>query len=133
MKKYILLLVALCVSLSLSAQVDTAAQAVVEPVEETVLPATTEAMWDAANTAYINNEYGRARDIYEAILQRGEVSAKLYYNLANACFKHEELGQAILYYHRALRLAPGDADIRYNLSVAEARTKDTIDRIPEFF
>ena len=74
MKKYILLLVALCVSLSLSAQVDTTLQAVVEPVEETVLPATTEAMWDAANTAYINNEYGRARDIYEAILQRGEVS-----------------------------------------------------------
>ena len=133
MKKYILLLMVLCVSLSLSAQVDTMTQAVVEPVEEAVLPATTEAMWDAANTAYINNEYGRARDIYEAILQRGERSAKLYYNLANACFKHEELGQAILYYHRALRLAPGDADIRYNLSVAEARTKDTIDRIPEFF
>ena len=31
-----------------------------------------------------------------------------------------------------MRLAPGDEDIRYNLAVAEARTKDTIERIPEF-
>ena len=69
----------------------------------------------------------------EAGLATGETSAKLYYNLANACFKQEELGRAILFYRRALRLQPGDADIRYNLSVAEARTKDTIERIPEFF
>ena len=34
---------------------------------------------------------------------------------------------------RALRLAPGNDDIRYNLSVAEARTKDNIEQIPEFF
>ena len=41
--------------------------------------------------------------------------------------------KAILYYNRALRLAPGNDDIRYNLSVAEARTKDNIEDIPEFF
>lgn len=104
-----------------------------ESTSEEVLPASTEALWDAANTAYINNEYSRAEKLYEAILQQGEQSAKLYYNLANACFKQDDLGRAILYYKRALRLSPGDADIRYNLSVVEARTKDTIDRIPEFF
>lgn len=32
-----------------------------------------------------------------------------------------------------MRLAPGNDDIRYNLSVAEARTKDNIEDIPEFF
>ncbi len=36
------------------------------------------------------------------------------------------------YYKRALRLAPGNDDIRHNLSVAEARTKDNIEDIPEF-
>ncbi|MBR5821183.1 MAG: tetratricopeptide repeat protein, partial [Alistipes sp.] len=81
-----------------------------ESTSEEVLPASTEALWDAANTAYINNEYSRAEELYEAILQQGEQSAKLYYNLANACFKQDDLGRAILYYKRALRLSSGDAD-----------------------
>lgn len=67
------------------------------------------------------------------ILARGLSSMKLYYNLANAYFKEGQLGRSILFYHRALRLAPGNDDIRYNLSVAEARTKDNIEQIPEFF
>lgn len=140
MKKYLVLLVALCLFGSLSAQTDTTALPVAEPAAEPAtesasepLSTSTEALWDAANTAYINNEYGRAEAIYDEILRTGEASSKLYYNLANACFKQEKLGRAILFYHRALRLEPGDADVRYNLSVAEARTKDTIDRIPEFF
>ncbi len=96
-------------------------------------PATPEALWDQANTAYINGDFRAAADAYERLLAQGAVSAKLYYNLANACFKQDRLSEAILYYRRALRLAPGSEDIRYNLSVAEARTKDTIERIPEFF
>lgn len=132
MKRFFFTICLLMVAGVVLAEEDTTAQAVTEPVEE-ALPASTEALWDMANTAYINNEYSRAETIYNEILKQGESSAKLYYNLANACFKQEELGRAILYYHRALRLQPGDADIRYNLSVAEARTKDTIDEIPEFF
>ena len=103
------------------------------PAAETAAPATPEALWEAANTAYINNDFHAAIEHYRAIEAQGLVSAKLYYNLANACFKQERLAEAILCYRRALRLAPGDEDIRHNLSVAEARTKDTIERIPEFF
>ena len=90
-------------------------------------------MWDRANTAYINGDFHTAAEFYEQILARGLSSMKLYYNLANACFKEGRLGKSILFYHRALRLAPGNDDIRYNLSVAEARTKDNIEQIPEFF
>ena len=92
-----------------------------------------EQLWDAANTAYINGDFRAAAAAYEQLLAQGFVSVKLYYNLANAYFKENRLGKAILFYHRALRLAPGNDDIRYNLSVAEARTKDNIERIPEFF
>lgn len=90
-------------------------------------------LWDKANTAYINGNFRTAVDTYEQILAGGMSSVKLYYNLANAYFKEDRPGKAILYYHRALQLAPGDDDIRYNLSVAEARTKDNIEEIPEFF
>lgn len=93
---------------------------------------TPEQLWDLANTAYIHNDFRTAIDRYRAIEAQGLRSAKLCYNLANALFKQERLGEAILWYRRALRLAPGDEDIRYNLAVAEARTKDTIERIPEF-
>jgi Putative Zn-dependent protease, contains TPR repeats len=92
-----------------------------------------EQLWDAANTAYINGDFHVAAETYERILSSGVSSVKLYYNLANAYFKEERIGKAILFYHRALRLAPGNDDIRYNLGVAEARTKDNIEDIPEFF
>lgn len=90
-------------------------------------------LWDRANTAYINGDYHTAIATYGELLDRGYSSAKLYFNLGNACFKEGETGRAILCYHRALRLAPGNDDIRYNFSVAESRTKDRIEAIPEFF
>ena len=132
-KRFFILIALLAVTWMAHAEADTTLNTGVDPLAEETLPASIEAMWDAANTAYINNNYAQAAAIYEEILQRGVLSAKLYYNLANACFKQDELGRAILYYRRALRLDPGDDDSRYNLSVAEARTKDTIDQIPEFF
>lgn len=90
-------------------------------------------LWDRANTAYVNGDYHTATEIYGELLARGLSSVKLYYNLGNACFKEGRLGEAILNYRRALRRAPGNDDIRYNLGVAEARTKDNIEEIPEFF
>ena len=122
--------------------VKTAVQAVAEGVveglagvfdEPDAVEASPEQLWDRANTAYVNGDYHAAAEIYEGILAQGLSSVKLYYNLANAYFKEGQLGKSILFYRRALRLAPGSDDIRYNLSVAEARTKDNIEQIPEFF
>ncbi len=138
MKKYILSLVLLLCCASLSAQEDSLAQqdAAQPTATETTVPQAdlpTDVLWDQANTAYINSDFHAAAEIYERLVARELSSAKLYYNLANAYFKEGRLGQAVLYYHRALRMTPGSADVRYNLSVAEARTKDTIEQIPEFF
>lgn len=101
--------------------------------EEDRMPLTVEELWEVANAAYVEGDYAAAEAAYRTILEQGLVSMKLWYNLANACFKQERLGEAILCYNRALRLAPGNDDVRYNLEVAEARTKDTIERLPEFF
>ena len=130
--KYQLAILLMCWSLSVAAQTDTTAVAST-PTAFELEAESPETIWDKANTEYINNNYDAAIAGYQSILERGLVSAKLYYNLANAHFKRNELGEAILYYHRALRLTPGEEDIRHNLSVAEARTKDTIDEIPTFF
>ncbi len=97
------------------------------------LPADNAALWDEANTAYINADYRRALELYHAIESRSVASAKLYYNMGNAYFKDGKTGRAILYYNKALRLDPGDEDIRYNLGVANSYTKDHIQTVPELF
>lgn len=89
--------------------------------------------WEAGNKAYIDGDYNKAIAEYNAILDGGEYSMKLYYNLANAYFKVGSIGKAILYYNKALRIAPSQEDIRHNLAIAEAQTKDRIVAIPEFF
>lgn len=89
--------------------------------------------WEAGNRAYIDGNYEKAIEEYRAIIDGGEYSMKLYYNLANAYFKQGETGKAILYYNKALRIAPSQEDIRHNLALAEAQTKDRITAIPEFF
>lgn len=139
--KYILSILLLTLSLGVAAQeTDTLSQEMtqVEKSGSDSQPQQTEhptpsQLWDDANTAYLRNDFREAMAIYEQILDRGLVSAKLYYNLANACFKSGELGKAILYYHRSLRLNPADEDVRYNLSIAQSHTIDRIEQIPEFF
>ena len=112
MKRFLLYGLLLLVSLSASASVN---------------------RWEAGNKAYIEGNYDKAIEEYTAILDGGEYSMKLYYNLANAYFKSGANGKAILYYNKALRIAPSQEDIRHNLALAEAQTKDRITAIPEFF
>ena len=115
MKRITIYIVALITALSVSAS----------PISEE--------RWDTGNKAYIEGNYDKAIEEYHAILEGGEYSMKLYYNLANAYFKFGAIGKSILYYNKALRIAPSQEDIRHNLAIAEAQTKDRIAVIPEFF
>ena len=145
MKRLFLFLILACMAGAARSQeaaadpvADTTAEAPALPAAEPGATASDDAatpdrLWDLANTAYVNGDYHAAVGYYEEILSRGLSSVKLYYNLGNAYFKEDRLGEAILNYRRALRLSPGSDDIRYNLGVAEARTKDNIEAIPEFF
>ena len=89
--------------------------------------------WEVGNKAYIEGKYNDAAVAYRSILEGGEYSVELYYNLANAYFKMDSIGKAILYYNKALRIDPSSADIEHNLALAEAKTKDRIKALPEFF
>ncbi len=106
----------------------TAEQAATEPTATDA-----EALWEIANSAYNEGNFEKAAATYEQILSQNLHSAALYYNLANAYFKQDELGKALLNYNRASRIAPGDEDIRHNQEYAEKMTKDSIEKIPEFF
>lgn len=116
MKKYIIILAALVSSSVCFAQ-----------------GADTGKLWEEANTAYTNADYAQAIRSYNAILDAGYASHKLYYNLANAYFKENQTGRSILFYNRALLLKPGDKDTRYNLEIANGQVRDKIEAVPEFF
>ena len=86
--------------------------------------------WEAGNKAYIEGNYEKAVEEYSAIVEGGEYSEKLYYNLANAYFKSGKLGEAILYYNKAAKLSPNDDDVAYNLAYAQSFIKDKIESVP---
>jgi hypothetical protein len=102
-------------------------------VSATMAQPTSAERWEMGNKAYMDGAYDKAIEEYSAILEGGEYSMELYYNLANAYFKMENIGKAILYYNKALRIAPSQEDVLHNLAIAETRTKDRITAVPEFF
>ena len=62
--------------------------------------------WDAANKAYHAGKYDEAKFDYLRLVQAGQYSPDLFYNLGNAWFKLGDQGRAILNYERALVLNP---------------------------
>ena len=81
-----------------------------------------------ADSAYQQEQYQQAANLYEQLLKRGE-SADIYYNLGNAYYRMDDMTHAVLAYERALLLSPGDADVRFNLQMARSKTIDKI--VPE--
>jgi len=97
------------------------------------LLANPQAQFEAANAAYQKGDFLAAIASYEQVLETGNFSEEVYYNLGNAYFKTNQLGKAILNYERAILNAPGDEDIQFNLAIANAKKTDDIGQIGKFF
>jgi len=85
------------------------------------------------DAAYAKGQYQEARDSYKKLINAGNASAALYFNMGNACFKTDDIPSAILYYEKARILSPGDEDINFNIRFANQKTTDRIEDAPEFF
>ncbi len=92
-----------------------------------------ESLFNQANGYYQKNEYQKAADIYQKLVDEGYQGTSLYYNLGNAYYKLNKIGYSILNYEKALRLSPGDDDVQNNLALANSKTVDKIDSLPQFF
>lgn len=91
-----------------------------------------DSLWTKAAAAYSEGQWSEAVASYQAILDKGVESPKLYYNLAGAYFKDGWKGKAVLNYERALRLDPSFNDAKYNLEIVNAQIEDDIAQVPEF-
>ncbi len=74
--------------------------------------------------AYQNGDWQTAITAFEALVDAGIDTGRLYYNLGNAYLKNDDLGRAMLWYERALKHLPDDPDLRFNHAYALSLTKD---------
>ena len=88
-------------------------------------------LFDEATTAYNSGEYEKAIELYTDILDNGEHSTAVYYNLGNSFYKLNKIAESIYYYEKALLLSPDDEEVKTNLSYAQNMTLDAIDTMPE--
>src|SRR6266404_4838400 len=81
------------------------------------------AAFEQANKFYEQSNFTEAAAAYARVIDGGQVSPALYFNLGNALFKSGQIGRAILSYRQAEQLAPRDPDIRANLRFARNRVE----------
>lgn len=74
----------------------------------------------------IRGEIGRARSLYEALLDEGVDSAELRYNLGTLHLLEGDVGQAVRHLRTALRYDPSLDDASHNLQVALSLRQDRI-------
>lgn len=90
-----------------------------------------EELFEKGNSAYQEGNYESAIQQYEKILENGETSAELYYNLANAHYKLNHIAPSIFYFEKALQLDPADKDIQNNIEFARNMAIDDIENVED--
>jgi len=88
-------------------------------------------LFDQGKELYKNGKYQQAINSWMQILENGQTSSELYFNIANAQYKLNQIGPSIYYYEKALQLSPNDSDIKTNLAFAENARIDAIEPLPQ--
>jgi len=88
-------------------------------------------LFEQGKERYKEGKFQEAIENWMKILNSGEHSANLYFNLGNAHYKLNNIGPSIYYFEKALRLNPYDADIKTNLAFAENARIDAIEPLPQ--
>ena len=83
--------------------------------------------YEQAKKAYYDNDYEKALQGFNALLEQNEDSGHLLYNLGNVYFKMGKIGAAKWHYEKARLLIPRNADLKINLSLLDSKLIDKIE------
>ena len=86
-----------------------------------------------ADSAYIQNQYERAVELYLQLANECKNDAQLYYNLGCAYYRMDSIAKSVLWLERAAKIAPDDSDIIYNLDLVRTKTIDRFIPLHEIF
>ncbi|MCM1332481.1 MAG: tetratricopeptide repeat protein [Bacteroides sp.] len=89
-----------------------------------IISMTAQTLTQQADSAYMNDNFSKAAELYLEIAETEGTSSDLYYNLGNSYYRQGKLGKAILYYEKALRLDPSNKDARANLEFVNTKITD---------
>lgn len=86
-----------------------------------------------ANQLYQQGKYQEALTKFEAIAQQnsGQISAELYFNIANCYYQTHQVAPAIFNYEKALLVNPDFENAKTNLEFAKKLRLDDIKEIPK--
>lgn len=90
-----------------------------------------EALFEQGKENYKNAKFSEAVTNWKKIVDNGQQSSELYFNLGNAHYKLNNIGPSIYYFEKALQLQPNDDDIKTNLAFAENARIDVIEPLPK--
>ena len=91
----------------------------------------TETTFENANSAYNAGQFEKAVMLYKEILESGQQSAELYFNLANSYYRLNQVGESIFYFEKAKQLQPMDEDININSAFAQNMAIDAVEVLPK--
>ena len=91
----------------------------------------TETTFENANSAYNAGQFENAVMLYKEILESGQHSAELYFNLANSYYRLNQVGESIFYFEKAKQLQPTDEDINVNSAFAQNMAIDAVEVLPK--
>ena len=87
--------------------------------------------FDNANAAYNTGQFEKAVMLYKQILESGQHSAELYFNLGNSYYRLNQVGESIFYFEKAKQLEPTDEDINVNSAFAQNMAIDAVEVLPK--
>jgi tetratricopeptide (TPR) repeat protein len=82
----------------------------------------TDKPFEKANSEYVAGHFKEAISDYNAVVESGEWSANLFYNLGNAYYRAGDYGRSILNYERALRIDRQHPEAQANLRITRDET-----------
>tara|TARA_B100001094_G_scaffold240237_1_gene235829 strand:- start:5694 stop:6452 length:759 start_codon:yes stop_codon:yes gene_type:complete len=89
-----------------------------------------ESLFNSGVDLYNQGKYLEAISQFELVIENGEHSYALYFNLGNSFYKINDIANSIFYYEKALKLNPNEKDVINNLSYSQNMLIDKIDKLP---
>ena len=79
---------------------------------------------------YNEGDYQKAIESFLKILENGQHSESLYFNLGNSYYKLNDIANSIYYYEKALNINPNNENVLNNLSFSQNMLIDKIEELP---
>ena len=90
------------------------------PLAHAEAPLTASSTFQQANERYRSGTFAEAASGYQRLLELGQESGALYYNMGNALLKSGKKGEALWAYLKAKALLPRDADVQANVEYVQS-------------